>query len=86
MSARSQVTLWDQGGGVGEDVTEDQVGSPERLILVTSHPLATADLQILEPKNPFPPHTTNLLVADIFRYPDAILSFQSITKYRKNEV
>ena len=31
MSARSQVTLWDQGGGSGEAVTEDQVGSPERL-------------------------------------------------------
>lgn len=31
MSARSQVTLWDQGGGFGEEVTEDQVGSPERL-------------------------------------------------------
>jgi hypothetical protein len=31
MSARSQVTLWAQGGGVGEEVTEDQMGSPERL-------------------------------------------------------
>jgi len=31
MSARSQVTLWAQGGGVEEDVTLDQVGSPERL-------------------------------------------------------
>jgi hypothetical protein len=31
MSARSQLTLCDQGGGSGEDVTEDQTGSPERL-------------------------------------------------------
>lgn len=31
MSARSQVTLCDQGGGSGEAVTEDQIGSPERL-------------------------------------------------------
>ena len=31
MSARSQVTLWAQGGGVGEAVTDDQVGSPDRL-------------------------------------------------------
>jgi hypothetical protein len=31
ISARSQVTLCAQGGGVEEAVTEDQVGSPERL-------------------------------------------------------
>lgn len=31
MSARSHVTLWAQEGGVGEAVTEDQVGSPDRL-------------------------------------------------------
>ena len=31
MSARSQVTLCAQGGGVEEDVTVDQSGSPERL-------------------------------------------------------
>ncbi len=31
MSARSQVTLCDHGGGSGEAVTEDQMGSPERL-------------------------------------------------------
>lgn len=31
MSARSQVTLWAHAGGMGEEVTEDQVGSPERL-------------------------------------------------------
>ena len=34
MSARSQVTLWDQEGGVEDAVTEDQVGSPERLSLL----------------------------------------------------
>lgn len=33
MSARSHVTLWAQEGGVGEAVTDDQVGSPERLQL-----------------------------------------------------
>ena len=31
ISARSQVTLCAQDGGVEEAVTEDQVGSPERL-------------------------------------------------------
>jgi hypothetical protein len=31
MSARSQVTLCAQGGGLAEDVTVDQFGSPERL-------------------------------------------------------
>jgi hypothetical protein len=31
ISARSQVTLCAQGGGVEEAVTDDQVGSPERL-------------------------------------------------------
>jgi hypothetical protein len=32
MSARSQVTLCAQDGGVEEAVTEDHVGSPERLL------------------------------------------------------
>jgi hypothetical protein len=37
------------------------------LIDVTSHPLATAYLHILEPRNPFPPQTTSLFTAaDIF--------------------
>lgn len=36
MSARSQATLWDQGGGSGEEVTEDQRGSPERLEMIVS--------------------------------------------------
>jgi hypothetical protein len=31
MLARSQVTLRAHDGGVADDVTEDQVGSPERL-------------------------------------------------------
>ena len=31
MSARSHVTLCAQDGGVGDEVTVDQVGSPERL-------------------------------------------------------
>jgi hypothetical protein len=31
MSARSQVTLCAQDGGVAEDVTVDQSGSPDRL-------------------------------------------------------
>lgn len=31
------------------------------LIDVTSQPLATAYLHILEPRNPFPPQTTSLL-------------------------
>lgn len=31
MSARSQDTLWDQEGGDGDAVTDDQTGSPERL-------------------------------------------------------
>lgn len=31
MLARSQLTLRAQDGGVADDVTDDQVGSPERL-------------------------------------------------------
>lgn len=34
ISARSQVTLRAQGGGVEDDVTIDQSGSPERLCCV----------------------------------------------------
>lgn len=33
MSARSQETWVDQSGGEGEEVTEDQLGVPERLFL-----------------------------------------------------
>lgn len=32
---------------------------------VTSQPLATAYLQIREPKNPVPPQTTSFFVADM---------------------
>ena len=35
MSAFTQLTDVDQGGAVDEEVTEDQVGSPERLLRVT---------------------------------------------------
>lgn len=31
MSADSQVTLWAHDGGLAEEVTDDHVGSPERL-------------------------------------------------------
>ena len=31
MSARSQVTLCAHGGGLAEEITADQSGSPERL-------------------------------------------------------
>jgi hypothetical protein len=35
------------------------------LIEVTSQPLETADLHILEPRNPLPPQTTIFLAADM---------------------
>lgn len=43
-------------------------GEVAHLIDVTSQPLATAYLQMREPRNPFPPHTTILFdaLADIF--------------------
>lgn len=95
MSARSQVTLCAQEGGLEEDVTADHFGSPERLeegldedvdkklwmgrafylIDVTSQPLATAYLHILEPRNPLPPHTIIFLAA-VF---DMVLQFLLIT-------
>ena len=34
MSPRSQLTFWDQEGGLGEEVTVSQRGSPERLWVV----------------------------------------------------
>lgn len=40
----------DQGGGVGEEVTADQVGSPEREMEVTVQPREMADLQMREPE------------------------------------
>lgn len=36
------------------------------LIDVTSQPLATADLQIREPRKPFPPHTTSFFAVAIW--------------------
>jgi hypothetical protein len=35
------------------------------LIEVTSHPLATADLHILDPRNPLPPQTTRRFVVAV---------------------
>jgi hypothetical protein len=85
MFALFQLTLLDHAGAVDSEVTEDQLGSPERLcrchvstvfantlgrpavtylIDVTSQFLATAALQILLPKKPFPPQTTIFLLAD----------------------
>jgi hypothetical protein len=85
MFALFQFTLLDHTGAVDSEVTEDQLGSPERLcrsfvskafvealslpaatylIDVTSQFLATAALQILLPKKPFPPQTTIFLLAD----------------------
>lgn len=49
ISAFCHETEVDQGGGVGEEVTADQVGSPEREMEVTVHPREMADLQMREP-------------------------------------
>lgn len=49
MSAFCHDTDVDHGGAVGEEDTEDQVGSPERLIDVTSQPRPTATLHIRDP-------------------------------------
>jgi hypothetical protein len=78
MSPLAHVTEVDHGGGVEDEVTADHEGSPERLetvqtgvkrrirktylIDVTSQPLATADLQMRDPRNPFPPATTMLFL------------------------
>ena len=43
------MTEVDHGGGVGEEVTEDQLGAPEREKEVTSQPRETADLQMRVP-------------------------------------
>ena len=50
MSAFAHWTEVDHDGGFGEEVTDDQVGSPERLMEVTSQPLPTANLHIREPE------------------------------------
>lgn len=49
MSAFAHETEVDHGGGSGEEDTDDQVGSPDRLMDVTSQPRPTATLQIREP-------------------------------------
>lgn len=49
MSAFFHATEVDHGGALGEDVTADQVGSPERDTDVTSQPLPTATLHIRDP-------------------------------------
>ena len=50
MSAFCHLTDLDHGGASGDEVTADHVGSPERLIDVTSHPLPTATLHIRDPE------------------------------------
>ena len=50
MSAFCHLTEVDHGGGVLDDVTADQVGSPERESEVTSKPRETAAAQIRDPK------------------------------------
>lgn len=42
---------------------------------VTSHPLATAYLHILEPRNPLPPHTMIFLAAAALDMMPVLLSF-----------
>lgn len=72
-------TSLDHEGALGDELTDDHVGSPERLAQdqlhstlmawltdlreTTSQPRATAYLHILDPRNPFPPATTIFLRA-----------------------
>ena len=49
ISAFSQETLVDHAGGLGDEVTKDHDGSPEREIDVTFQPLATATRQMRDP-------------------------------------
>ena len=49
MSAFCHSTDLDHGGASGEAVTDDQVGSPERLMDVTVQPRPTATLHIRDP-------------------------------------
>ena len=51
MSALCHVTDFDHAGALGEDVMDDQVGSPERLIDVTVQPRLTATLHIRDPSH-----------------------------------
>ena len=50
ISAFCHETEVDHGGGAGEEVTADQVGSPEREMEITVQPRETADLQMREPR------------------------------------
>ena len=47
------MTEVDHGGALGEDVMADQIGSPERLMEVTSQPRPTATLHIRDPRHSF---------------------------------
>lgn len=49
ISALCHETDFDHVGGVGEEVTEDQTGSPDRLKDVTSQPRPAATLHIRDP-------------------------------------
>ena len=49
MLALTQLMSEDQVGATGEEVTEDQVGSPEREMDVTCQPRAAAALQMRLP-------------------------------------
>lgn len=49
ISPFSHCTEVDQGGGLGEEETEDQTGAPERETDVTVQEREIADLQIREP-------------------------------------
>lgn len=74
MFALFQLTFFDHSGAVCSEETEDHLGSPERLMEVTSQFRATAALQILLPRNPFPPHTTIFLLADAVAADEAIVT------------
>lgn len=50
MLALTQLTSDDQVGATGEEVTEDQAGSPEREMEVTCQPRAAAALQMRLPE------------------------------------
>jgi hypothetical protein len=49
MSPLAQVTELDHGGGLGDEVTEDQCGSPERETETTDQPRWAAARQMREP-------------------------------------
>jgi hypothetical protein len=54
---------------IGKVVEFDDMRAREtHLMDVTSQPLATADLHILDPKNPLPPQTTSFFVAAMLNW------------------